>query len=195
MRESSILEGFEKLLKRQPYAELSMDDLARAAGVSRSALYFYFSSKEEVLTTLLERHHLQVMQLVVEPDGSVPPAARIRSALAAYLATWRAHSAISVTFFEVAMTSTAFGERWRAGLSESIPAAVALIDGTQPGDATSPSAEEVAWALIWATLHNVYEVFRRRHSAAEEERLHQTLSYLWLRASGHDDEPKPGRAC
>ena len=185
MRESAILEGFEKLLKGRSYTELSMDDLARAAGMSRPSLYFYFSSKEEVLLTLLERRHLQLMQLALVLDESVPPAERISSALATYLATWRAHAAVFVTFFEVAMTSPAFGERWRANLGESVPAAVALIDGAQPADSTSPTAEELAWALIWATVHNVYETFRRGHSAAEEERLHQTLCHLWLRAFTH----------
>lgn len=181
LRESSILAGFEELLQRQPYVELNMDDLARAAGMSRPALYFYFSSKEEVLVTLFERRHLQVMQLVIEPGGTLPPAERVRSMLGAYLATWSAHSAVFVTFFEVGMTSAVFGERWRANLGESVPAIVALIDSPQPASATSPTAEELAWALIWATQHNIYEVFRHKHSADEERRLHQTLCYLWLR--------------
>ena len=35
--------------------EISVDDLAKGAGISRSTFYFYFPSKDAVLMTLLKR--------------------------------------------------------------------------------------------------------------------------------------------
>src|SRR5829696_3078398 len=54
-REKAILETAERLLGERSLSEISVDDLARGAGISRPSFYFYFSSKEAVLLTLLDR--------------------------------------------------------------------------------------------------------------------------------------------
>ena len=54
-RERTILETLERLLGERPLHEISIDDLARGAGISRPTFYFYFPSKEAVLLTLLDR--------------------------------------------------------------------------------------------------------------------------------------------
>ena len=45
----------ERLLEKRPLHEISVDDLARGAGISRPTFYFYFASKDAVLLTLLDR--------------------------------------------------------------------------------------------------------------------------------------------
>jgi TetR/AcrR family transcriptional regulator, ethionamide resistance regulator len=54
-REHAILATFEQLLAERSLHEISVDDLARGAGISRPTFYFYFSSKDAVLLTLLDR--------------------------------------------------------------------------------------------------------------------------------------------
>src|SRR6266508_2314099 len=54
-RERAILETAEQLLEERSLHEVSVDDLARGAGISRPTFYFYFPSKEAVLLTLLDR--------------------------------------------------------------------------------------------------------------------------------------------
>lgn len=54
-RESAILTTAERLLEDRPYADISVDDLAKGAGISRPTFYFYFPSKDAVLLTLFER--------------------------------------------------------------------------------------------------------------------------------------------
>src|ERR1700712_2890043 len=54
-RELAILETAERLLEVRPLAEISVDDLARGAGISRPTFYFYYPSKDAVLLTLLDR--------------------------------------------------------------------------------------------------------------------------------------------
>ncbi|MFD0786848.1 helix-turn-helix domain-containing protein, partial [Micromonospora azadirachtae] len=54
-RELAILATAERLMTERPFAEISIDDLARGAGISRPAFYFYFPSKDAVLLTLLDR--------------------------------------------------------------------------------------------------------------------------------------------
>src|ERR1700722_19737602 len=54
-REQAILRTAEQLLAERSLAEISVDDLAQGAGLSRSAFYFYFASKDAVVLTLVDR--------------------------------------------------------------------------------------------------------------------------------------------
>src|ERR1700738_5721294 len=54
-RELAILKTAERLFEERSLAEISVDDLAKGAGISRPTFYFYFPSKDAVLLTLLER--------------------------------------------------------------------------------------------------------------------------------------------
>src|ERR1700758_5495665 len=54
-REAAILATAERLLEQQGFSQISIDDLARGAGISRPTFYFYFPSKDAVLLTLLDR--------------------------------------------------------------------------------------------------------------------------------------------
>ena len=53
-REQAILATAEHLLEARSFADISVDDLAKGAGLSRPTFYFYFKSKEAVLLSLLE---------------------------------------------------------------------------------------------------------------------------------------------
>ena len=53
-READILRTFEELIAVKPLSAISIDELALGAGISRSAFYFYFASKDAVLTSLLD---------------------------------------------------------------------------------------------------------------------------------------------
>src|SRR5436305_13373466 len=54
-REAAILDTAEQLLESRSVQEISVDDLARGAGISRPSFYFYFPSKEAVFLTLIDR--------------------------------------------------------------------------------------------------------------------------------------------
>jgi AcrR family transcriptional regulator len=54
-RELAILTTLESLLEDHPLADISVDDLAKGAGLSRPTFYFYFPSKDAVLYALIEK--------------------------------------------------------------------------------------------------------------------------------------------
>ncbi|MGO8962516.1 MAG: TetR/AcrR family transcriptional regulator, partial [Mycobacterium sp.] len=63
-RELAILTTAERLLEQRPLTDISVDDLAKGAGLSRPTFYFYFPSKDAVLLTLCER-------VIVEADSAL----------------------------------------------------------------------------------------------------------------------------
>src|SRR6476661_1091987 len=54
-RQDAILVTAEALLASRAFDDVSIEDLARGAGISRPTFYFYFPSKDAVLLALLDR--------------------------------------------------------------------------------------------------------------------------------------------
>jgi AcrR family transcriptional regulator len=69
-----ILAAAQDMLVRRSLAELSMDDLARAADVSRGSLYRLYPGKAALLQGLIERYSpFEAVRAVVTAHRSAPP--------------------------------------------------------------------------------------------------------------------------
>src|SRR5688572_26248110 len=103
-RERAILETAEQLLGERPLSEISVDDLARGAGISRPSFYFYFPSKEAVLLTLLDRVIVEAEASVASsgvPAGAAGDPARYwRAGITAFYETFRRHRAVALACVE-----------------------------------------------------------------------------------------------
>jgi len=55
-RSNLILDGAEKLFVEKGYVETSINDIAEAADFSRTSVYQYFASKEEIYLRILDRY-------------------------------------------------------------------------------------------------------------------------------------------
>jgi AcrR family transcriptional regulator len=81
--EDTILDAADRLLARDGYLQLSMDDLAREAGLSKSAVYLYFPSKPDVIVAHIDRIALHVVHgLERIAAGSAAPAEKLREMIA-----------------------------------------------------------------------------------------------------------------
>ena len=54
-RREQLLASGAELLGRRPYDEVSIEEIAAAAGVSKGLLYHYFPTKQDFLLAALER--------------------------------------------------------------------------------------------------------------------------------------------
>jgi AcrR family transcriptional regulator len=188
IREAQILDVAERLLLTTPFLDITMDEIATRAGLSRSTMYFYFASKEDLLAGLLVRTHDEIvgpMATLLNADTTVDRA--VRQVLDALLRSWRKHAPALGTFLETGLVSTEFGPRWRQTTNEIIDVLAQFIDreravGRLP--AGPPSAHAVSSAVFWMVEHEMYELFRTRHTRAAEAELIDTLALLWQRAMG-----------
>src|SRR5919108_6559487 len=95
--ESSLLQAMEDLLgEGHCYTELSVEQIAARAGISRTAFYFYFNDKRHVLMRLVERlSELFYAQGERWWNGSVPDdPAELREVLTNALKIWREHAPV-----------------------------------------------------------------------------------------------------
>src|SRR4051794_22599625 len=53
--EDRMLDAVERLLARYGYSKMTMEDVAREAGLGRRTLYLHFSSKEEIALCSIDR--------------------------------------------------------------------------------------------------------------------------------------------
>lgn len=80
----AILDATEQLLGRFGYRKMTVDDIARAAGVGKGTIYLHFPSKDEVALSTIERIVDRVVaELETIALGSGSAAERLRSMLVA----------------------------------------------------------------------------------------------------------------
>jgi AcrR family transcriptional regulator len=74
-----ILDGARRVFLADGFDGASMNDIARAAGVSKGTLYVYFDSKERLFEALIrEDRQQQAERLVIPADAADPSAALAR---------------------------------------------------------------------------------------------------------------------
>jgi AcrR family transcriptional regulator len=83
-RRAQLLELGIRLFSTHSYDDISIDDVAEAAGISKGLLYHYFQGKREFYVEVIREASLQLRRLT-EPDPTLPPAARLRAAVDAHL--------------------------------------------------------------------------------------------------------------
>ena len=81
-REDLIRLGRE-LFSLHAYDALSVDDIATAAGVSKTLLYHYFPSKRDFYVAVI-RAAVEEMREVTDPDPDLPPLEQLRRGVVAY---------------------------------------------------------------------------------------------------------------
>ena len=90
-RRALLLDLGLSLFGGRNYDEISIDDIAREASISKGLLYHYFGSKRGFYVATV-RHAAQGLLEQLLPDSSLPPGERLASGLAAYLAFVEAHA-------------------------------------------------------------------------------------------------------
>jgi AcrR family transcriptional regulator len=83
-RRAQLLALGRKLFNEHAYDELSVDDIAAAAGISKGLLYHYFPSKRVFYVETVRAASVELLALTKPPSGLDPPD-KLRYALDAYL--------------------------------------------------------------------------------------------------------------
>jgi len=92
-RRKQIIEAATKAFSRDGYVEVRVDDIARAAGVAPTAIYYHFGGKEELFTQALRSAMAEFSERIhqARPDYEVPNIEGLRKVLAAGWDFWHTH--------------------------------------------------------------------------------------------------------
>jgi len=83
-RRSQLLQAGATLFTDHAYEDITMAQIAKAAGVSKPLLYHYFPSKINLFKAAVAEHADELRQLLEAPSGDTP-AEQLTHALDAYL--------------------------------------------------------------------------------------------------------------
>lgn len=185
-REKAILETAERLLEERPLSEISVDDLAKGAGISRPTFYFYFPSKDAVVLTIIDR-------LVAAAAGSREEAlatmaegelrAGLRQALSDLYGAFRSRRAVTLAAAELRMRNPEARKLWAEVMEGWVTDVTAVIEGERARGAAPPGqpAREVAIALVQMNERVQYATFNDESPSLDEDRVLDVLVDIWLR--------------
>lgn len=74
-----ILDALRTLLEKQDIKDISVSSIAQAAGIAKGSIYYYFSSKNEIVEALVERSYassIETAKLLARQED-VPPFTRM----------------------------------------------------------------------------------------------------------------------
>jgi AcrR family transcriptional regulator len=182
-REAGILATAERLLEDKKFADISVDDLAKGAGLSRPTFYFYFSSKDAVLLTLLDRVMVEANSRLASFTSDLPADRNtsLRAGINAFFATFAAHPAVCAAAAEAKATSPEVRDLWADFMKRSIDHTTGVIKAERvKGDApdTIP-ADELSTALNLMNEAVMTSSIVGNQPSLPADRLLDTLVHIW----------------
>jgi TetR/AcrR family transcriptional regulator, ethionamide resistance regulator len=183
-RRQAILDAVERLLGERSIAEISVEDIALAAGISRSGFYFYFESKYAALAEALKDVFEQIL---VAGDAffggsDEPPARYVPRALAQVAEVWERHEALVVGMFEASSTDPGARALWDGWLDRFVPVIADRIEAQRDAGHAPPGppADALARTLLLTNERVLYDDRRRRGSKEDTARAVEALTCVWL---------------
>jgi AcrR family transcriptional regulator len=156
--EAGVLRATEELLAEgASFAELGIERIATKAGISRTAFYFYFRDKRELLVRLTEDVNAELMTAAATWWSG---AGELRAALRAIAELYRAHGALLRAVVEVSTYDDEVAQFWRGLVGRFADATRQRIEAEQAAGRASggvASAGATAFALTWMVERSFYQ--------------------------------------
>ena len=150
--EAAVLRATEELLREGlSFAELGIERIATRAGISRTAFYFYFRDKRELLVRLTEDVN---NELLAAADTWWSGDADLRTALGRIHELYREHGALLRAVVEVSTYDAEIAGFWRGLVGRFVDATRETIERERPD---LESADAIAFALCWMVERSFYQ--------------------------------------
>jgi len=158
--EAGVLRATEELLAEgASYAELNIERIAKRAGISRTAFYFYFRDKRELLVRLTGDVNAELMAAA---ETWWSGGGDLREALERIAGLYREHGALLRAVVEVSTYDDAVATYWRGLVGRFVDATQERIEAEQRASNGGPDpdrpARAMAFAMVWMVERSFYEV-------------------------------------
>jgi AcrR family transcriptional regulator len=173
-REQLLRAGVELLRSRSP-DEISVDDVARSAGISRGLLYHYFEDRDAFVVAVLEQASDELRK-ALRADRQLSGRERIEAAIDAFIGFAEAHAA----GFRALLTGSVANRKVAALIEQTrerdLDAFVATVAATT-ADPDAARRSNVLRAALHAHMHFMEGALVRwliRHEITREQ-LHELI--------------------
>lgn len=185
-RQEAILETAERLLDATGFEDVSIEDLAAGAGISRPTFYFYFSSKDDVLLALLDRVITEVRHRVaaLPRDFAEEPARAWRRSIGVFVDVFTTHRGVAAATATARLRNAEVLTLWSASMQTWSDYATEVIR-TERSRGAAPEgidANELAVALNLMNERVLSAAFTGESPAIELDHALDVLATIWIRA-------------
>ncbi|WP_412973656.1 TetR/AcrR family transcriptional regulator [Mycolicibacterium conceptionense] len=183
-REAAILATARQLLETKKFADISVDDLAKGAGISRPTFYFYFPSKEAVVLSLLDpliKRADTGFDSALE-DMPAEPARAIRRGIEIFFSSFGSDPAIARAGAEALDSSPEFRAFWSGLMQKWIALTAALITAERQRAAAPETipAMDLATSLNLMNERTMMAALGAEQPAVAHDKVVDTLAHIWL---------------
>jgi TetR/AcrR family transcriptional regulator, ethionamide resistance regulator len=183
--QAAVLEATEGLLDEGvSYADLNIERIATRAGISRTAFYFYFRDKRELLLRLTED---VVDELYRQGDiwfsGNGDAAEDLHHALRNIAAIYRENGAVLRAIVQAAATDDEVAVFWHAILNRFVEATTARIESLRAAGRSVVREEPRAAAFVLCWM--IERAFNQQLALGQplhEDELVDALTGIFVRA-------------
>jgi TetR/AcrR family transcriptional regulator, ethionamide resistance regulator len=179
---AAVRAALVELLAERPFKDVTVDELARRSGLSRTAFYFYYPDKNEVLK---EAAADVAAEIYAEADrwwhGEGPPEQLVREALEGIAAVYRDNAdmlraSVEATTYDPAFRAfyTSLIQRFSDATAEHLRTELAA------GRVRAVEPDTVAEALVWMAERCAYAFFLLEGRPVSE--VIDPLTGIWLHA-------------
>jgi AcrR family transcriptional regulator len=183
-REAAILATAERLLEDKKFADISVDDLAKGAGLSRPTFYFYFPSKDAVLLALMDP---LIQQADKGFDGAIEnlptdPRRAFREGIRTFFTSFGSRAVVARAGTEALATSPDVRAVWSAFMQKWIDQTAALIEAERARGAAPVTlrARDLATSLNLMNERTMTATLVAEEGAVARDRIVDTLAHIWL---------------
>jgi TetR/AcrR family transcriptional regulator, ethionamide resistance regulator len=166
-----------------PFRDITVDEIAREAGISRSAFYTHYRDKHDLLLVAVEEVADQLYRMADRWwHGEGPPAERVRLALEGVVSVYAENAALLRVATEVSTYDEEVREVWIAIVDRFIDATAEHIRSEQAKGLIMAALEPRATAetLVWMNERLSYIYLGRGERTPDE--LVEAMAPVWTGA-------------
>lgn len=180
---AAVLRAAIALAERAPYRDLTVDEIAREAGISRSAFYLHFRDRSELLAAALGEVAGELERLAGRWWANrAGPAVQVREAVSGFVAAYGEHAAVLRLAGDASVHDEELRRLWLAMVGRLIEATSAQIAAEQRRGTIGGQLDPVAAAeaLVWMS-ERCCRVYLAGGARSAEELVEQ-LTGVWTAA-------------
>ena len=154
-----VLRSALELAEHGPFRDLTVDEIARSAGLSRSAFYTHFRDKHDLLMAAFEEVAEELYRMAERWwHGEGPPAELVREAIEGVVSVYAEQASVLRLATEVSTYDEEMRELWMGVSQRFIDATAKHIRSEQQAGliSTTLEARTTAEALHWMTERSCY---------------------------------------
>ena len=185
-RQSAILASAEHLLTQRSLDDISIEDIAGGAGISRPSFYFYYSTKDDVLLALLDRVIAEVEHRVaaLPRDFASDPVAAWSRSLAVFVEVFAAHRSVSTAALVARARNAEVHDLWSRSMETWADYATEVIQAERARGAAPAGIEarDLAIALNLMNERVLSAAFTGEKPTIDHDSALDVLSEIWMRS-------------